>query len=403
MKLYLVALGSRGDNEPFRALALEAASAGHEVFFAHTSDIACDPDAPYTDLELPGSLEQIIAEQGVSVMKALRNYRSVMEPLLRGVWDASTAHIRQLRPDVVVYHPKVVTAALAAHSVGAIAAEVEIVPTMTPTEEFSPAGIPPALPASWNKASYALVRAGMAPFRSMLRRRARELGVIRTESDLVLCPVSPTLIPQPLDWPDFAQITGQWNIPSRERLDPGLQEFLDGGRVLYAGFGSMRDRHGLARAQAIVSAARGLGMRTLLATGWGGLVATPDHMVAPDVWVEQSVPHTALLPHVDVAIHHGGAGTTHAMIRAGVPSLIMPFLADQPWWANRLHREGLGPPALSRTTTNPETISQAITAALGCSDRLQSAALQMSHEDGLQEALRILEDAEAGMHSLRPA
>ena len=132
-------------------------------------------------------------------------------------------------------------------------------------------------------------------------------------------------------------------------------------------------------------------------------MATPDHMVAPDVWVEQSVPHTALLPHVDVAIHHGGAGTTHAMIRAGVPSLIMPFLADQPWWANRLHREGLGPPALSRTTTNPETIAQAITAALGCSDRLQSAALQMSHDDGLQEALRILEDAEAGMHSLRPA
>ncbi len=147
MKIYLAAFGSRGDNEPFRALAAKVDAAGHEVYFAHTSDLDTDPGALYRELELPGSVENVIAEQGVSVVRALLNYRSVMRPLLEGVWDATTQQILDIRPDVVVYHPKVMTAALAAHAVGAIAAEVDIVPTMTPTEEFPPAGIPAGIPA----------------------------------------------------------------------------------------------------------------------------------------------------------------------------------------------------------------------------------------------------------------
>lgn len=96
MKIYLVAFGSRGDNEPFRALALEAAAAGHDVTFAHTSDLAFDPAAPYEEQELPGSIERVIAEQGVSTVRALLNYRTVMRPLLESVWDASTRQILEL-------------------------------------------------------------------------------------------------------------------------------------------------------------------------------------------------------------------------------------------------------------------------------------------------------------------
>ena len=199
MKIYLVAFGSRGDNEPFRALALEAAAAGHDVTFAHTSDLAFDSTAPYEEQELPGSIERVIAEQGVSAVRALLNYRTVMRPLLEGGWEASTQQILELRPDVVVYHPKVMTAATAAHAVGALAAEVEIVPTMTPTDEFPPAGLPSTIPSRWNRASYSLVKAGVSSFAPVLKELAERLGVIRTESDLVLCPVSPTLVPQPTD------------------------------------------------------------------------------------------------------------------------------------------------------------------------------------------------------------
>ena len=403
VKIYLAAFGSRGDNEPFRALAAKADAAGHEVYFAHTSDLDTDPGALYRELELPGSVENVIAEQGVSVVRALLNYRSVMRPLLEGVWDATTQQILDIRPDVVVYHPKVMTAALAAHAVGAIAAEVDIVPTMTPTEEFPPAGIPAGIPRSWNKAAYSLVNAGMSSFASTLRKRADDLGVIRVESDLVLCPVSPTLVPHPADWPEFAHVTGQWHRPSEEDLDPELERFMSDGQIVYAGFGSMRDSRGKARAGAIVKAARSLGMKTLLVTGWGGLVPTAEHEQASDVLVRAAVPHSAVLPRVAVGIHHGGAGTTHAFVRAGTPSIIMPFLADQPWWGARLSSLGLGPKPLSRATTRPSVIAKSITEALSQRVKVERAAATMAQEDGAGVALTIIERAETGVSPLRPA
>lgn len=403
VKIYLAAFGSRGDNEPFQALAAKADAAGHEVYFAHTSDLDTDPGALYRELELPGSVENVIAEQGVSVVRALLNYRSVMRPLLEGVWDATTQQILDIRPDVVVYHPKVMTAALAAHAVGAIAAEVDIVPTMTPTEEFPPAGIPAGIPRSWNRAAYSLVNAGMSSFASTLRKRAHDLGVIRVESDLVLCPVSPTLVPHPADWPEFAHVTGQWHRPSEDDLDPELERFMGDGQIVYAGFGSMRDSRGKARAGAIVKAARSLGMKTLLVTGWGGLVPTAEHEQASDVLVRTAVPHSAVLPRVAVGIHHGGAGTTHAFVRAGTPSIIMPFLADQPWWGARLSSLGLGPKPLSRATTRPSVIAKSITEALSQRDKVERAAATMAQEDGAGVALTIIERAEAGVSPLRPA
>ncbi len=403
MKIYLVAFGSRGDNEPFRALALEAAAGGHDVTFAHTSDLAFDPTAAYDERELPGSIEGVIAQQGVSAVRALVNYRTVMRPLLEGVWEASTHQILELRPDVVVYHPKVMTAATAAHAVGALAAEVEIVPTMTPTDEFPPAGFPAAIPPRWNRATYSLVKAGVASFAPALKELADKLGVIRTESDVVLCPVSPTLVQQPTDWPDFAHITGAWHVPTHDALDDELEDFLQVGPVLYAGFGSMRDSHGAARAEALVTAARSLGMKTLLATGWGGLIPSSAHRSSPDVLVRESLAHSSVLPRVDVGIHHGGAGTAHAFLRAGTPFVIMPFLGDQPWWAARLHRQGLGPRALRRLETRAGVIARAIAEATSKKERVARAATEMAGEDGLASALNILELAEAGVSPLRPA
>ena len=403
MKIFLAALGSRGDNEPFRALALEAASAGHEVYFAHTRDIAFSPDAVYTEIELPGSMEAIVATQGLSMVKALANYSRVMKPLMEGIYRETTRQIRALKPDVVVYHPKILTAATAAHSVGAIAVLAEMVPMMTPTSEFPAAGLPTWLPSRYNHASYRLIQAGVNALGSPGVALAKELGVIRSEYDISLIPVSPTLVARPADWPDYAAITGWWSIPDHGEIDDELAQFLDVGPVLYAGFGSMRDNHGLARADAIVSAARLLGMKTLLVTGWGGLVPTPDHMVSPDVVVRESVPHSLVLPRVDAALHHGGAGTTHAMIRSGTPSVIMPFIADQPWWAARLEEKGVGGATLSRRTTNPHAIVAAITQARSLSEAIEFAAGEMDHEDGLATALDILEQAEQGVFPFKPA
>jgi sterol 3beta-glucosyltransferase len=400
VKIYLVTLGSRGDNEPFRALATEAAHAGHEVFFAHTSDTPTVQGADYEELALPGSFEAIIAQQGVSIIKALRSYRSVLKPMLEGVYQESTRQIIEIKPDVVVYHPKVLTAATAAHHVGALAVIAEMFPTLTPTREFAAAGLIATLPGWLNKASYGLITLALHGFGNPSGALRRELGVVNSQPDLSLCPVSPSLVPQPADWPEHAVVTGNWRLPKKEHHDPELEEFLAAGPVLYAGFGSMMDGHGARRSRVVVAAARSLGLKTLLVTGWGGLEATQEFIDAPDVLVRASVNHAQILPNITVALHHGGAGTTHAMLHSGVPSVVMPFLADQPWWAHRLHKQGLGPRALPKGLRSPARLRRALVAAMECAPAAGQVARSMALEDGVGKALEILEAAEAGQHPL---
>jgi len=391
MKIYLVTMGSRGDHEPFRALALEAAQRGHDVHFAHTTDLAADPQAPYTEWELPGSISAFIANQGVSVIKALREYKEVSLPLLQGIWDASSKQIRDLRPDVVVYHPKIQSAPVIAHKVGAHAVIAEIVPMLTPTREFAAAGIPLSLPGWLNRASYSLVDAGIAAFGNQAKNLAKDLGVSSWAPDQVLCPVSLSLVPQPADWPENALITGQWWCYSSESLDDELADFVRSGNVLCAGFGSMKHGDADSRARVIVAAARELGMKALLVTGWGGMSVPEDLAASNDLLVRESVAHEALLPHVSLAIHHGGSGTVHAFLRAGVPSVIMPFIADQPWWAWRLHAAGLGPKALSPNTRSTAAVVTALQQAHLCRQAVSAASRAMAGEHGVATAMEAIE------------
>ncbi len=89
------------------------------------------------------------------------------------------------------------------------------------------------------------------------------------------------------------------------------------------------------------------------ATGWGGL-ALPGDLRGSDVLPVSSMPHELVPPRAAVAIHHGGAGTAHAAARAGIPSTVVPFLADQPFWGRRLHRTG-SLPSPAPTGSSPGT------------------------------------------------
>ena len=402
MKIYVVTMGSRGDHEPFRALALESVARGHEVHFAHTSDFPTDDNAGYTEHALPGSFEALMAE-GFSLIKSLAMYRSRIKPMLEGIYSASTAQILELKPDVVVYHPKVLTAATAAHALGAIAVIVEMFPTLTPTRDFPAAGLTMRLPRWLNKASYRLVNAGLGAFGDPSVALAKDLDIVRRGPDVTLCPVSRELVPQPADWPEHATVTGWWSFPAPATPDPELDAFLADGVTVYAGFGSMNDGTARAarRARAIIGANRELGLKTLIATGWGGLLVDDD-LLGEDVLVRESVHHPSVLPQVIAAIHHGGAGTTHQALASGTPSVIVPFLADQPWWANRLHRAGLGPRALSRTPSQAQMV-RAVTEAIRLRETVKEASARMREEDGLGMAVGIIEDAELGIGPMAPA
>jgi vancomycin aglycone glucosyltransferase len=145
--------------------------------------------------------------------------------------------------------------------------------------------------------------------------------------------------------PPDTRTTDAWVLTEAEPLDPRLAAFLDqGAPPVYVGFGSMVTSHAPHLAIHAVAAARAAGRRTVIAGGWASL---GEHLArADDVLVVDSAPHVALFPRVAAVVHHGGAGTTTAAARAGVPQVVLPHILDQYYWAHRVETLGLGPRAI---------------------------------------------------------
>jgi vancomycin aglycone glucosyltransferase len=134
--------------------------------------------------------------------------------------------------------------------------------------------------------------------------------------------------------------TGAWILSDLRPLPPDLMKFLDGGAPpVYCGFGSMPMQAAPDVARVAINAIRARGRRTLLARGLAGLVASDE---GQDCFVLGEVNQQALFPRVAAVIHHGGAGTTATTAQADVPQVIVPQVADQPYWARQLVRLGIG-------------------------------------------------------------
>ena len=147
---------------------------------------------------------------------------------------------------------------------------------------------------------------------------------------------SSRVIPHPQDWPESMHITGYW-LPSANpewQPTPELEAFLKAGEPpVYVGFGSMSGRHPEQLANIVLEAVAKSGQRGLLLTGWGGL--RPE-LVPDNVFVLDAAPHSWLFPRIAAVVHHGGAGTTAEGLRAGIPTVIIPFNFDQPFWGERV-------------------------------------------------------------------
>lgn len=210
----------------------------------------------------------------------------------------------------------------------------------------------------------------------------------------VLYGFSSQVVPRPVDWPPAAQITGYWFLDQPEwRPSDALRAFLDAGpKPVYVGFGSMVSTHAESFTAMVFDALRRSGQRAVLATGWGGL-AGEEGAHDEQIFITRSAPHDWLFPRMVAAVHHGGAGTTAAAVRAGIPSVIVPFYGDQPFWARCLQREGIAPPALDRKSMTADVLANAIGSATQESVRRAAAALgeRVRAEDGVAAALRCLQ------------
>ncbi|MBE1160098.1 glycosyltransferase family 1 protein [Dyella sp. 7MK23] len=224
----------------------------------------------------------------------------------------------------------------------------------------------------------------------------------RVRQHRVLYGFSRHVVPRPADWPDTAQITGYWFLNQPEwQPSQALREFLEAGpKPIYVGFGSMISNGAEQFTAHVLDAVRKSGQRAVLSTGWGGL-SGEEGAQDGQIFFIRSAPHDWLFPRMAAAVHHGGAGTTAAAVRAGIPSVIVPFFGDQPFWARCLQREGAAPAIVDRRKLNAETLAAGIETAVDNVMRGAAASLgqRVRAEDGVAHAIAWLRQWELLPHA----
>ncbi|WP_159801407.1 glycosyltransferase [Arthrobacter zhaoguopingii] len=392
MRLLLVTAGTRGDVDPFVVLARRALRAGHEVRLVVPDNSGVDTsDIDVSSLGV--DYTQLIKQQGVSIGAALRSYRSVVRPVMHGVLIESAKAALEYSPDVLVAHPKILSAPLVAEALGIPFVWVEMVPVLTPTLAFPAAGTISRNLGPLNRYTYRAAAGSAAMFRRDLAEVAKLVGNRGGRSAppaATLMPISPAVLQRPPDWPATVHLTGPWRPPAEGVLPDHVADFIAGGDFVYAGFGSMAAGDPVARARAVVGGIRRTGARSLIAAGLGGL-SVPPEVLDDDVLVTDSVAHDLVLPLAGAAVHHGGIGTVQAALAAGTVSVIVPFIADQPFWGARVHERGLGPTPIRQRALTSGRLAAALSRVGEYRPAARRAARAMAAEDGPGTAVGILE------------
>nr|WP_047581144.1 glycosyltransferase [Methylobacterium sp. ZNC0032] len=406
MRIAIQTFGTRGDVQPYLALARGLIARGHDVQLAAPEqfyDLASRLNVPFAPL--PGTLLDLLdSDAGKAAVAAGRGFSAGLallgriKPAMTRLMDAEWEAVRGFRPDLILHHPKSLASPAIAARLRAKTMLASPLPGFTPTSAFASPILPIRLPGFLNKPSHAVMRLapGMLFGRLLARWRRERLGRNGGPPDTsigVLYAYSRHVLPVPPDWDrERVHVCGYWFLDEPgSALSPGLAGFLAGGAPpVYVGFGSMPGDQPREMTTAIVAGLRQAGLRGILASGGGALeFAGPgDDMLAID-----AAPHDRLFPHVAATLHHGGAGTTGASLRAGVPTAIRPFFGDQPFWAERIRALGVGPGALPRQLT-PDIVAAAAHALQAPDRRRRAAALgeAIRAERGIEAAILDIEE-----------
>ena len=211
--------------------------------------------------------------------------------------------------------------------------------------------------------------------------------------ELNLIAASPSVSKPPPDLPNRHKFTGAWLLEEPDyAIPPVLQEFLDqGSPPIIITFGSVAGSRNVETTSIFVEAVQRAGQRAVIQTGWGNLeMDNPPE----NICFVGYVPHNFLFRQGCCVIHHGGAGTTIAACRAGVPSITVPHWADQPYWGHTLHKIGVAPKPLHRHDMTPKRLAKRINQAVSSqsmAERAKALMEKIKTEDGLTTAVKLIE------------
>ncbi|PEN11466.1 UDP-glucose--sterol glucosyltransferase [Longibacter salinarum] len=424
MNILILTIGTRGDVQPHVALAVGLRKAGHNVTLCTSPryrNLFADRGlsfAPLSDdlVAITESVEGRAALEDMSslisgvrtAVRLIREHGDIQRQLVRDGWKAAEA----AQPDLIVYHPKMACGLHFAEKLGIPAVITPLYPIFLPTTDFpniglAPLPLPRVLREAYNRGTHHLVQTVVRTVSTRYFREwraqnglppaPRGTGVVRTsDGDRVpmLNAWSEHVAPNPDDWPESVETTGYWFLdrPEDWTMPDELQNFLAAGDPpVYIGFGSMARQHPERTTQTVLDALRRTGLRALISRGWGGLV--PED-VPDSIYLFDEAPHDALFPLCSAVVHHGGAGTTAAGLRAGRPTVICPFFGDQPFWGRRVHALGVGPEPIPQKQLTPGRLAAAL-ATVTRNERMREKAAHLGEqirvEDGVGRAVARLE------------
>ena len=418
MHVVILTYGSRGDVEPFLSLAQGLQRSGHHarvagpVVFAKLAE-----ERGVEFVPLPGDPDSLVADL---VRRAGHNPARMVRVMSRYVLPLAMDVMRAIEPacdgaDVVV-HSFLFTNG--GHDVavrkGIPDVSAQMFPVFTPTAAF-PGVVAPDLPFGdgYRRLTHRLIQGAFWHGSRLLYGRIQKehpdeppltgwpIGGHLSPPVPVLYAYSKHILPRPEDWPDWAHVTGYWfpELRDDDQATEGLVRFLASGPPpVYLGFGSVISGDPARLAQIAVRALDQCGRRGVIVTGSGGLRLGD---VPPHVYAVEQVRHDWLFPRVAAAVHHGGAGTTGASLRAGLPTLIVPFTTDQPFWGRQVHRRGAGPAPIKPRRLTPPRLAEAIE-ELFTNERMRTSAAAIGEgirgESGVGNAITVIERAVARNH-----
>ncbi|MFI2425379.1 glycosyltransferase [Streptomyces sp. NPDC018955] len=404
MRIMIAAAGSRGDVAPYTGLGAELRRAGYDVALAATDTFA--PLAREAGLEFR-SLPADTRAHGEATSKRdlMRAAAAFTTELGQGFADAVDKGTDLLLLSTT-------TAPLGWHlteATGTPSLGVYLQPA-TPTGDF-----PPVVTGARSLGRLANRATGRFALRMADRVYAQAVAQMRRR--LTLPPASPSevrrrqeqanwpilhgfstaLVPRPSDWRPGLDVVGNWwpHHDPAGRLPDKLEDFLSAGpRPVLVGFGSMASGDGERLSEIAVRALRRAGLRGVLQAGSAGLTADGE-----DVLTIGDVPHALLFPRLAAVVHHGGAGTSAAALRAGVPAVTVPVTADQPFWAGRLAAIGAATAPVPFRSLTAERLADALHQVVKQQTYSRAAARTAQHmttEDGARKTLETVQRLTGG-------
>jgi UDP:flavonoid glycosyltransferase YjiC (YdhE family) len=413
MRITVIAIGSQGDVLPYIALGAGLRAAGYDIRLATHSNFqqtVRDQGLEFALLEgnpkemLETEAGKALMETGSNIVTHIRQLRSMagetIQRILYSCWQACQG------TDAIVHSAFGFGGYYVAGKLGVPSMAAYIVP-VSRTWAF-PSLVMPQLRLGrfYNRLSYiCFEQIFWQTFKSYVNDWIRDclglpgrpllgdLGAIHNRRYPIVYGYSPSVIPKPPDWGDWMHVTGYWfpERPADWQPPDELVDFLQSGPPpVYVGFGSMNNRNPEEVTGIVLKALERCKQRGILSTGWGGLSRTdlPNHVFKIDY-----VPFDWLFPQMAAVVHHGGAGSTAAGLRAGVPAVIIPFFADQPFWGDRVYRLGAGPKPVHRKHLSAERLSEAIGTAVsneGFRERASMIGERIQAEDGVAGAVEII-------------